>query len=484
MYKREAVKCGVCNTIKTLACRSIKKAIKKHGVYMCQSCVMKQPKFSKANSDRVKKRFETQESREELSKKIKEYYEDPAARKKASANSKKLWQNSDYRATQIASTQQSWQDEAYKNKVTEGVKKSWTDERKRKQSDITKKLWEDVDYQLKRDAGMRKSYTPYRRKQLSLQSKKLWQNPKYRSKLASSMVGVTTSVLDNTIISLAKRLGYEAEPIAIGPWTFDALIEHNNKKLLVECQGDYYHNKPERMIRDKQKRTYYDNHLSDQYDLLIIWEHEFYCIGRISDLLKNQFYEKVKPVCFNLRDLVIEIVDHNIAKKFYNQFHYLKKYRSGPLNIAAKLDGAIVAVISFSSPTRKESQTRLGLENGELLELVRMCVNPQFQNKNLLSFLLSKTVKTIRSNTKVKAIITFADTTLGHTGAAYKASNFKFDGEAKPTYWYIDQNGYYRHKKTVWDQANRLGKKEIEYANYCKLTKVKGKKLLRFIYRL
>lgn len=485
MYRREQIECSVCGVIKTLAYRSINKAIKKHGRYLCQSCIMKQPKFSKANSERSRKRFSSETKRQEISEKIKEYYENnPQARESISKINKKHWNNPNYRKKQKRNAKERWEEPSYREKVLKGVKNSWTDKRRNYQSKITKKLWKNASYQLKRDIGIKRSLTPERRKQLSDTTKQLWNRKDYRHKQAKSIALNSNSILDNTIIGLATRLGYSAKPFATKFWSFDALIEFKNKKLLVECQGDYHHNKNERVIRDKQKRTYYNNYLSDKYDLLIIWEHEFYCIGKIADLLAQKLKDPIEVINYNLSDLSIKVISHGETKDFYNKFHYLKKYRSGLFNIAALLDDQIVALTSFGSPTRKESQDRLKLNDGELIELTRMCVHPKFRKKNLLSYLLSRAIKILKNNTQAKAILTFADTTLGHSGSVYKASNFEFDGEVKPTYWYLSQDGYYRHKKTVWDQAKRLGMAELDYAKYCKLSKIKGEKLLRFIYWL
>lgn len=445
-------------------------------------------KYRNKVTSSIRTTYENEELKQRTKKFSTEYWKNPKSKSKASKHSKKQWKN-----------------EEYKKKVINSQKLNWTDKEKQKQSDKTKLLWEQEAYKLNQKQGMAKYFldpmtqelisarskklwkTPkYREKQIEI-SKQLWKNPKYRAKHATSRVNTCAqSILDTTVISILKRLGYDAKPVSLGPWTFDALVKLDSEKdLLIECQGDYWHSRNERIIRDAQKRTYYDKYLSEQYDLLILWEHEFYSIGRIADILRaaTNTTEEIN-VSFAIKDLEIKLVETNVAIKFLQKYHYMMKHRSG-IHYGAYLKDKLVAICSFSSITRKSSATKLKLKPNELIELSRLCIDPSFRKKNLASKLISKSIKNIKkSYPNLKSIITFADTTLGHTGTVYKASNFKYDGDVKPTYWYIDQNGYHRHKKTVWDQAKRLGKKEKTYADECGLIRIDGKKLLRFVFWL
>jgi hypothetical protein len=81
---------------------------------------------------------------------------------------------------------------------------------------------------------------------------------------------------------------------------------------------------------------------------------------------------------------------------------------------------------------------------------------------------LSKCIKRISD---VPRIIAYADTTVGHTGAVYKASNFKFSHDVKPDYWYVDKDGYVMHKRTLYGRASKMSMTEKDFAlkfNYFK----------------
>ena len=134
---------------------------------------------------------------------------------------------------------------------------------------------------------------------------------------------------------------------------------------------------------------------------------------------------------------------------------------------------------------RQETAIKQGFEYKEILELSRLAINPKYQIKNLASNIIAKSIKyIINSNKNIKCLVSFTDTTFNHIGTVYKASNWKFDGEVNPDYWYIDIDGYVCHKKTLWDKAKKMSMTENEYQTKYNYKKVYGKKKFRFIYKL
>jgi len=87
-------------------------------------------------------------------------------------------------------------------------------------------------------------------------------------------------------------------------------------------------------------------------------------------------------------------------------------------------------------------------------------------------------------NPKYTTIISYCDTTFNHDGATYKACNFKLDGEVKPDYWYVDEDGWVMHKKTLYNHAIKMGMKEKDYAELNKYKKAYGDKKLRFLINI
>jgi len=72
---------------------------------------------------------------------------------------------------------------------------------------------------------------------------------------------------------------------------------NKNKKLIIEVYGDYWHNLPSSVERDKGRLECYSNH---GYDTLIIWEHE------LKDKLKVE--QKIKQFVINkfIKEFIIK----------------------------------------------------------------------------------------------------------------------------------------------------------------------------------
>jgi len=84
-----------------------------------------------------------------------------------------------------------------------------------------------------------------------------------------------------------------------------------------------------------------------------------------------------------------------------------------------------------------------------IFELSRLALNPDYYQKNLTSWVLSRTIKLLRCETMVKAIITYADSDF-HVGYIYQATNFKYYGltALKKDFWILQKDGtYIKHQR-------------------------------------
>ena len=77
-----------------------------------------------------------------------------------------------------------------------------------------------------------------------------------------------------------------------------------------------------------------------------------------------------------------------------------------------------------------------GLERNEqngLFELSRLCIHPDTQSReyNITSWFVAKSIKELRKETEVKAIISYADSD-HHSGTIYRACNFEYCGLSEP----------------------------------------------------
>ncbi len=112
-----------------------------------------------------------------------------------------------------------------------------------------------------------------------------------------------------------------------------------------------------------------------------------------------------------------------------------------------------IAVARFSPLIRQNISHQFPQDS---VELSRLCVHPKFHKKNLLSWWIARI--------PIRPIVSYSDTTVGHTGAVYKASGFKLHHTTEPDYWYVNTDGYVMHKKTLYNRAVNLKMTEREFA--------------------
>ena len=162
----------------------------------------------------------------------------------------------------------------------------------------------------------------------------------------------------------------------------------------------------------------------------------------------------------------IERISKKDAEEILSKYHYLKdfskRFKSGhnyglfkkndfsPLNI-----GGPVGVCIFTGlPVPEIAKGAFGLERNEqqgLFELSRLCIHPDTQSveHNITSWFVSRSIRQLRKDTEVKAIISYADSDL-HTGTIYRACNFKYCGltDPKPDFWIKQEDGtFIKHSR-------------------------------------
>lgn len=245
---------------------------------------------------------------------------------------------------------------------------------------------------------------------------------------------------------------------------------NNGSFLIVEVKSKWYAKQPKEQAK-----------ISAAFGLLA---DNFMVVENSFEKIAERINYTLEPADFEFESVELGWIEPSEYDNFYATFHYLGRTGRHGRTLAAKLGGRIIGAVSFSSLSRNESAERLGLSPSNVRELSRFCIHPDFQKKNFGSWFLSRAVKSyLKENGEIQALITFADTTVGHTGTIYKAANWISDGETKPSYRYSDKHGNNVHKKTVYDQARAVGMREREWADSQGLVRVREESKIRFIYR-
>ena len=404
-----------------------------------------------------------------------------------------------------------WKDPSYVTKVKEGINKEeaknklrsasiknyeksigrWIKEESSRAtiSEIMTKLWDDPEYRSKQAKWF--SARGYALTQASIaalkdpEKRQAWidkikaNNAKNRK---DGWVSTSQKQLYYILESSGIKFHEEGTDTRVGPfYVVDCIIpkqQKMDKDLIIEVQGEYWHNLPHVQVKDRQKSTYIKNHTD--YDLLYLEELHLASYSQVSGLLAN-FGITLKEIKCKARDIEIRIIDEAAAQLFYSIFHYTSTVRKGAITFGAYYQNDLVAAISYTYPIRSEVSKKQGCANNEIMEISRLARKTNVSCPNLGSYFIGKTRHLLPAS--VKKIISYSDNTYGHTGKVYAASGFINDGVVEPDYYYGSLAGRY-HKKTIWDRAKKFKMSEREYAEKHYLVKIPTSAKTRWIYTI
>jgi very-short-patch-repair endonuclease len=301
--------------------------------------------------------------------------------------------------------------------------------------------------------------------------------------IARSKMPIENTTIENKLYNILTDFEIKfKKQYAIGYYVFDCYLPDYN--ILIECNGDYWHNLPNSKRNDKAKSTYIEKYFP-QMKLYYIWEHEFKCHDKVCRLIEYWTGLNKEAVDFDFSKISMrELDDVKEYKYFISNYHYLQSAGNPIYKYGFFIGEELIAVCLYGYPTRKESAIRLNVGYKEVLELTRLCIHPKYHKQNFASWIISKTIKKLKQLKKYKYLLSFSDKTFNHIGTVYKASNWQFDGVVPPSYWYVDNSGFVMNKKTLYNHARSLRMKEKDFAELYEYHKVKGNIKLRFIYEL
>jgi len=164
-------------------------------------------------------------------------------------------------------------------------------------------------------------------------------------------------------------------------------------------------------------------------------------------------------------DYSIDRISKEEAKGLLLQYHYLKDFskdfKSGfnyglfkdtDWDCPLRVGGCLGTCIFTGLPVPEIAVGAFGLQRQEqegLFELSRLCIHPDTQQDeyNITSWFVSRCIRQLRKDTRVRAIISYADSSF-HGGTIYRACNFKYCGlsDTKKDFYYADGTKHSRGK--------------------------------------
>ncbi len=154
----------------------------------------------------------------------------------------------------------------------------------------------------------------------------------------------------------------------------------------------------------------------------------------------------------------ISLITKAQAANVLLKYHYLKDiskgFKSG-VNFGLLDKGQLIGCCIFTGfPVPELVKGIYGLERNDqdgFYELSRLCLTPVIQKTehNLASWFVSRCIKSLRKNFKVRAVLSYADESF-HEGTVYRALNFKYYGLStlKKDFWILQSDGsYIKHSR-------------------------------------
>ena len=149
---------------------------------------------------------------------------------------------------------------------------------------------------------------------------------------------------------------------------------------------------------------------------------------------------------------VISINNHEAHQSFLKK-HYAKRIPSVSYAFGLYKDNFLCGVCSFGRPMAHQliKHAFKGNFQDNFLELNRLVIDDGFE-KNVLSFFVSQSLKQLPNP---NAVVSYADTSLGHNGYIYQACNFIYTGLSFKKRDYTVKGLEHLHNSSLIDMVGR-----------------------------
>lgn len=139
-------------------------------------------------------------------------------------------------------------------------------------------------------------------------------------------------------------------------------------------------------------------------------------------------------------DYSVEPISLAQARSLIEQFHYAKGCSHTAVathGLICNWTGLIEGCVHWLPPTKPAAKSVADEQWRDVLSLSRMVVVPGAP-KNACSFMLAQSVKLIKQQGRWKALVTYADSRVGHEGGVYRAAGWAYFGKTSATPAWID----------------------------------------------
>lgn len=152
----------------------------------------------------------------------------------------------------------------------------------------------------------------------------------------------------------------------------------------------------------------------------------------------------------NIIDYTIKRVPFKTARDYIKTNHYSHGCHNGASPCYGLFDKEdLIGVMMFATPCSENVRASVFGEEykGHVTELHRLHIL-DVTPKNTESWFISRCLKLLKKDKpQIWAVISFSDTTVGHSGVIYKATNAYRVGKTGKATFYLDRDGRLRHPR-------------------------------------
>ena len=153
---------------------------------------------------------------------------------------------------------------------------------------------------------------------------------------------------------------------------------------------------------------------------------------------------------YDIKNYKVEKIDCKTAKEYIIKNHYSHGCHNAPSPCYGLFeDNNLIGVLMFATPCSENVRSSLFGKNykNNVIELHRLHIL-DVTPKNTESWFISKCLKLlIKDRPQTWGVISFSDTTEGHEGTIYKATNAYRCGKTSTATFYMDENGRLHHPR-------------------------------------
>jgi hypothetical protein len=178
----------------------------------------------------------------------------------------------------------------------------------------------------------------------------------------------------------------------------------------------------------------------------------------------------------------VKSIDSSLCKEWLLNKHYLKRMTSISYSFGLFKNHILVGICTFGNAVPNTMKKSLFGEKymNLVYELNRLCTNDDLE-KNANSFFVSNCIKLLP---KPIIIVSYADSSIGHNGYIYQATNFIYTGQSHTQLDWKLKGQEHIHSRTLMDEfpfePDRVNKLKKKYGD--QLYQVMRKPKHRYVF--